>query len=137
MQSTEFEGHVRRRLEAWGRDYRLACDLDFLAYGPKNILQVLIEHRGEIPQGGGFRRTPFDSENEEIEILVSELAREEGFLAACIRAYYCGEGRRGVERYELARDLCAHRLSRAQYYRHVHAAQDWISANLMLRARAA
>lgn len=112
-----FKAYVRTRLDRWGREFALHRDCEYLGHASKNILQVLIEHRGEMPgRTVGFKPLSLDRDAHEIELVVSELGKADRIAACVLRAMYCGQGRRGVERLEIARELSRHRLSRTQYY---------------------
>ncbi len=95
--------YVRRRLERWGEEFSLARDCEYLGHQSKNVLQVLIDHKGEMPERAvGFKPLEVDAEALQIEHIVTEIARHNLRNACCLRAYYCGQGRRKVERYETA-----------------------------------
>lgn len=112
-----FDAYVSARLEAWGREYALHRDCEFLGYSSKNILQVLIEHKGEMPpRATGFKPLSIPPEIEQVERIVSQIARDAPMLAAVLRAYYCGSGRRAVERLETAQELTGHSLRRRAYF---------------------
>ena len=103
-----FGAYVRAELEHWGREFALHRDFDYLGHQSKNMLQVLIEHRGEMPPPNvGYKPLETDSRAQRIEDLVAEIARSNGAMACVLRAYFCGMGRRKVERYETARALLA------------------------------
>lgn len=98
-----FGAYVRMRLDEWGREFCLARDFDYLGHQSKNVLQVLIEHRGEMPPPNvGYKPLEVSPTAHQIELLVTEIARGQPDLACILRAYYCGSGRRKVERYETA-----------------------------------
>jgi hypothetical protein len=101
-----FGAYVRDRLDAWGREFALHRDCDYLGHQSKNMLQALIDHRGEMPpRPTGFKPLEFNPVTLQIEDLVAEIARRDVQRACCMRAYYCGTGRRGVERLEVAQTL--------------------------------
>lgn len=103
MQHDTFGEYVRRRLEEWGWEFSLAHDCDYLGHQSKNMLQVLIEHKGEMPgKTQGYKPMEVSATAHQIELLVTDIAREQPRLACVLRAYYCGNGRRKVERYETA-----------------------------------
>lgn len=103
-----FGEYVRERLERWGHEYALHRDCDYLGHQSKNMLQVLIEHRGELPgRAQGFRPLEVDLGCQQIEDIVADIARDQPRLACVLRAHYCGSGRRKVERYETALCLIA------------------------------
>lgn len=103
MQPDTFGEYVRRRLEHWGWEFSLSHDCEYLGHQSKNMLQVLIEHRGEMPgRAQGFKPMEVSAEAHQIEMLVTDIARDQPRLACVMRGYYCGSGRRKVERYETA-----------------------------------
>src|SRR5688500_675293 len=103
-----FGMYVRRRLDHWGSVFSLARDCEYLGHNSKNMLQILIEHKGEMPgRVQGFKPLEVDQEAMQIEMIVTDIAREQKRLACVLRAYYAGSGRRKVERYETALLLIA------------------------------
>lgn len=103
-----FGCYVRARLEGWGREFALHRDLEFLGYSSRNMLQVLIDHKGEMPPPNvGFKPLEVDNDALQVEQIVCDIARENTVLACVLRAYYCGRGRRKVERWETANMLIA------------------------------
>ncbi|MFC3816547.1 hypothetical protein [Lysobacter sp. GCM10012299] len=116
-----FGAYVRTRLEDWGREFALHRDCEYLGHQSKNMLQVLIEHRGEMPPRlTGFKPLEIPAGPQQIEDIVFEIARLNVARATVLRAYYCGKGRRGAERLELANEMLAslggERLSRGRYF---------------------
>lgn len=109
MSETDTFGlYVRARLDHWGREFALSRDCDYLGHQSKNMLQVLIEHRGEMPgKVTGFKPLEVDQEALQIEMIVADIAREQKRLACALRAAYCASGRRKVERFETALLLIA------------------------------
>lgn len=102
-QIDSFGEYVRDRLEGWGREFALHRDCDYLGHQSKNMLQVLIEHKGEMPgKAQGYKPLEVDLMAQQIEDIVADIARDEPRMACVLRAYYCGSGRRKVERYETA-----------------------------------
>lgn len=98
-----FGAYVRTRLDEWGREFCLARDCEYLGHQSKNVLQVLIEHRGEMPPPNvGYKPLEVSPTAHQIELIVTDIARDQPDLACVLRAYYCGSGRRKVERYETA-----------------------------------
>lgn len=115
-----FKAYVRTRLDRWGDEFALYRDCEYLGHASKNVLQVLIEHKGEMPgRSVGYKPMELDREAHEIELIVTELSRANQVAAAVMRAMYCGQGRRGVERLETACHLARKKLTRGQYY-HIH-----------------
>jgi len=104
--------YVRRRLDRWGEVFALAKDGEYLGHQSKNMLQVLIEHRGEMPERTqGFKPMEIDDQAMQIELMVSDVARTDLPMACVLRGFYCGSGRRKVERWGQANELLqAHRL---------------------------
>lgn len=106
MRLDTFGEYVTTRLEGWGDEFALHRDFEWLGYARKNMLQVLIDHRGEMPPPNvGFKPMEVDTAAHEIELLVTDIARDRLDIACCLRAYFCGRGRRKVERWETARLL--------------------------------
>lgn len=112
-----FNAYVRARLDAWGREFCLDRDCEYLGHKSKDMLQVLIEHKGEMPaRPTGFKPLEIPPLEMQIEDIVADIAREQLDIAQVLRAYYCGSGRRGVERLAQARSLLDRNLSRRQYF---------------------
>lgn len=98
--------YVRNRLEAWGRFFALHRDCEYLGHQSKNMLQVLIEHKGEMPPRPiGFKPLEIPRDEQQIEDIVTEIARANVARATVLRAYYCGKGRRGDERRETCNEM--------------------------------
>ena len=112
--------YVRRRLERWGEEFSLSRDCEYLGHQSKNVLQVLIDHKGEMPERAvGFKPLEVDAEALQIEQIVTEIARHNPGMAIVLRAYHCGQGRRKVERWETANLLLAnagHRMVSVDSY---------------------
>jgi len=103
MQVDTFGAYVRAELEHWGREYALHRDCDYLGHQSKNVLQVLIEHKGDMPgRAQGYKPLESDSRAEMIEDIVACISRDNVAMACSLRAYYCGQGRKKVERFETA-----------------------------------
>jgi hypothetical protein len=106
-----FGEYVRMRLDEWGREFALHRDCDYLGHQSKNMLQVLIEHKGEMPgKAQGYKPLEVDLMALQVERIVADIARDDRRMACVLRAYYCGSGRRKVERYETALNLIASAL---------------------------
>lgn len=98
-----FGAYVRARLEAWGREFALHRDCEYLGHKSKDMLQILIEHRGEMPPRViGFKPVEIPADEQQMEDIVADIARVNLPRAIVLRAYYCGSGRRGQERFETA-----------------------------------
>ena len=96
-----FGEYTRERLDEWGREFALARDCEYLGHQSKNMLQVLIEHKGEMPaKATGYKPLEVLRTAQEIEDIVADIAR-------VLRGMYCGQGRRKVERWETANLLIA------------------------------
>lgn len=122
-----FGEYARRRLEQWGHEFALHRDCEYLGHVSKNMLQVLIEHKGELPaRPTGFKPLEVDREAMQIETVVHEMALVGMAPHACVlRAYYCGRGRKHNERYETANLLLAnagHSMMTHRQYRAAHEA---------------
>lgn len=120
-----FGTYVRRRLDHWGDVFSLSRDCDYLGHQSKNVLQVLIDHKGEMPERlTGFKPLEVDDIAMQVEIIVSDIAKEQRALACVLRAYYCGSGRRKVERWETANLLITYtgagRAVSVRQYLHMH-----------------
>ncbi len=103
MQVDTFGAYVRAQLEHWGREFALHRDCDYLGHHSKNLLAVLIEHKGDMPgRAKGYKPLESDARAQMIEDLVTSIARDSVAMACCLRGYHCGIGRRKVERYETA-----------------------------------
>lgn len=106
MQVDLFGAYVESRLDGWGRAFALHRDCEYLGHQSQNVLQTLIDHAGEMPERPtGFRPLEVDPLAHEVELIVTDIAGHDIARACAMRAYYCGAGRRGVERLEIAREL--------------------------------
>lgn len=107
-QTDLFGAYVRAELEHWGREFALHRDCDYLGHHSKSVLAVLIEHRGDMPgKAQGYKPLAIDRAAQVMEDLVAAIAKSNGPMACVLRAYFCGQGRRKVERYETALLLLA------------------------------
>lgn len=119
MQPDTFGAYVRAELEYWGRVFALHRDAEPLGFQSKNQLQVLIEHRGEMPAPNiGYKPLHIDSRAQLIEDLVADIARSDLTLAVVLRAYYCGSGRRKEERWEQANAMLQKKGEKSVSVRH-------------------
>ncbi len=106
MQVDTFDTYVRRRLDHWGDEFSLERDCEYLGHQSRNLLQVLIEHRGEMPgRTIGYKPLEVNAEAQQIEDIVFEISWHAPVVGLVLRAYYCGSGRRKVERWETANML--------------------------------
>lgn len=119
MQVDTFGAYVRAELEHWGREFALHRDMDYLGHHSKNVLQVLIEHKGDMPgRAQGYKPLECDSRAQIIEEIVASISRDSVAMACSLRAYYCGRGRKKVERFESAILLMANCNCRPVSNRH-------------------
>lgn len=103
MQTDLFGAYVRAELEHWGREFALHRDCEYLGHQSKNVLAVLMEHEGEMPERTqGFKPLETDPRAQVIEDIVADIARTDISLVCVLRGYYCGSGRRKEERWEQA-----------------------------------
>lgn len=118
-----FGAYVRTRLDAWGHEFAYHRDRERLGHRSKDMLQVLIEHKGEMPpRPTGFKPLEGDPLAQQIEDLVREIFQtDDKTIAWALRAYYCGNGRRGVERYELFLALVGRKVPKTAYFGYVQA----------------
>jgi len=120
-----FGAYVRSRLEGWGDAFALHRDCEYLGHQSVNMLQVLIDHKGEMPaRAVGFKPLEVPLDALQIEQIVSEIGREQLGLACVLRAYYCGRGRRKVERWETANLLLAYTGGKPVTQRHYMTMHD-------------
>lgn len=107
MQVDTFGDHVRRELDHWGHEFALHRDCDYLGHHSKNVLAVLIEHHELPPRPTGYKPLETDMRAQRVENLVMHVARTHPEMAICLKAYFCGNGRRSVERWEICNELLA------------------------------
>lgn len=108
MQADLFGAYVRAELEHWGREFALHRDCEYLGHQSKNVLAVLMEHEGEMPERTqGFKPLETDPRAQVIEDIVACISRDNIAMACSLRAYYCGQGRKKMERFETAIRLMA------------------------------
>lgn len=123
-QVDSFGVYVRARLEGWGREFALHRDCEYLGHRSKDMLQVLIEHRGELPpKVVGFKPLETDPLAQQIEDIVRDIARHNVERACVLRGYYCGAGRKAVERLEVTQNMIrrvlvlpTYRLPRTRFF---------------------
>jgi hypothetical protein len=88
------------------------------------MLQVLIEHKGELPPKAiGFKPLETDPMAQQIEDIVRDIARHNVERACILRGFYCGMGRKGIERLEVTRSMIrrvitvpGYQLSRPKFF---------------------
>jgi hypothetical protein len=137
-----FGAYVRAELEHWGREFALHRDCEYLGHQSKNMLQVLIEHRGEMPPPNvGYKPLETDARAQAIEDIVLSIARLSPGHACALRAYYCGRGRRKIERWntcnELLRKTGLPSVSVRQYMALAEAGLTWVRGHVEGLASAA
>jgi hypothetical protein len=115
-EAREFEEYVKAFLEVWGAEYTLGRDLEMLGHQSKNMLYDLEKFGGTIPRVTGTKPEAYQQDAWVVEQAVAELAKEAPQIAWSLRAMWCGRGRRGVERYELAKALCGCSFSKSEFY---------------------
>lgn len=97
---------VKSRLDLWGRTFALYKDRELLGHQSVNMLQILIDHKGEMPaKATGYKPMEINLDALQVELLVTDIAREDVAMACCLRAYYCGHGRKNAERHQQACEL--------------------------------
>lgn len=108
MQVDTFGAYVRAELEYWGVQFALHRDCDYLGHQSRNVLQALIDYRGDLPgRVQGFRPMAVDARAQRVEDLLTVIARDSMAMACVLRARFCGRGRVKNERYETAQLLLA------------------------------
>lgn len=111
-----FGEYVRRRLESWGLEYALHRDCEYLGHRSKDMLQVLIEHKGEMPpRVTGFKPMETPLLEQQIEDIVADIARVNVERACVLRGYYCGMGRKAFERREVTEAMLRRVMSNPGY----------------------
>jgi hypothetical protein len=132
---------VASMLDDWGREFAIHRDCEYLGHQSKNMLQVLIEHRGEMPaRPTGFKPVEINPDALLVERAVTDIARVDILMAHCLRAYHCGFGRRRNERFHQANELLARhrkRVTRSQYMDLVRRGFDEVRDRLLDMVRAA
>lgn len=133
-----FGVYTEKRLNAWGREFALHRDCEYLGHQSKNMLQVLIEHKGEMPaRPTGFKPLEVDQDAFEVEVMVHELGILRPRAAHVLRAWYAGRGRVHVERLETACELIGQKISRSQYRTLREVGFAHVEGQLMALSRAA
>jgi hypothetical protein len=137
-----FVPYVRGRMEHWGVEFALHRDCEYLGHHSKNLLQVLIDHCGEMPgRVIGFKPLETDMQAQQIEDIVYEIGRHAPAISFVLRAYYCGKGRRKFERWETANMLLAYSgnemVSQSSYIDMARRGTERVHGMLLGLARAA
>jgi len=132
-----FGAYVRTRLDAWGIEFAYHRDRERLGHRSKDMLQVLIEHKGEMPpRATGFKPLEVDPLAQQVEDLVREIFQtDDKTIAWALRAYYCGSGRKGFERYEFFRALVGRDVSKRSYFLYVQAGFALVREKLLQHAQ--
>jgi hypothetical protein len=111
------DDYVRYRLLGWGREFRLGREIETLGIHRSNLLQVLIEHKGEMPSRvTGYKPLTIPSDAMEIEDVVHDIHAVDPELAIVLRVYYCGSGNHSTDRLLTAARLLRRRITRRRYY---------------------
>lgn len=88
--------------------FALHRDCNYLGHQSRNILQALIDFKGELPgRPQGFKPMTVDARAQRVEDLVTVIARDSKAMSCVLRARFCGKGRVKIERYETAQLLLA------------------------------
>jgi hypothetical protein len=143
MSGRAFSGddYVRFRLLGWGREFRLGREIESLSFHHTSLLQVLIEHRGDMPSRvTGYKPLAIPPDAMEIEDVVHDIHAADPELAIVLRVYYCGSGKHSTDRLATATRLLRRRITRRRYYE-AHAAgfhrvAGFLSGMRAVRARA-
>lgn len=132
-----FGAYVRTRLDAWGYEFAYHRDREFLGHKSKDMLQVLVEHKGEMPpRPTGFKPLEVCPLAQQVEDIVRVIHQsQDRDTARALRAYYCGSGRRGVERFEFFLALRGEKVSKASYFARVAMGQALVRAQLLAIAQ--
>jgi len=132
---------VSEMLDEWGHEFAIHRDCEYLGHQSKNMLQVLIEHKGEMPsRPTGFKPLEVNQDAMMVERAVTDISRHDLRMAYCLRAYHCGHGRRRNERFHQANEMLARhhkRVTRAQYMDLVQRGFHEVQARLLDMVRAA
>lgn len=105
MQTDLMSDYIRRRMEHWGEEFALHKDCEYLGHASKNLLAVLMEHHEMPGRATGYKPLEINQEAQQIEDAVFEISRHAPAIGWVLRAYYCGQGRRKVERWHTANTL--------------------------------
>lgn len=133
----QFRNRVEALMRIWGDEFALHRDAEILGHKSKDMLQILVEHKGEMPsRPTGWRPEEVDLTALEVERAVCALVRAGGISeACCLRAYYCGRGRVRVERLATARMLLRRTISRRAFYSMVDTGFNFVARHLLESAR--
>lgn len=141
MQRDSITAYTQRRLSHWGDEYALHRDMEWLGYASKNILAVLMEHKGMPGRAQGFKPIETDLLAHEVELVVTDLSKVNRSASNVLRAYYCGRGRRTIERFETANLLITamgdRLISLRQYQLLRLAGESFVQSELFGNERAA
>ncbi len=120
-----------------GREFRLGREMETLGFHRTSLLQVLIEHRGDMPSRvTGYKPLTIPPDAMEIEDVVHDIHAADPELAIVLRAYYCGTGKHSTDRLATATRLLRRSLTRRRYYE-AHAAGFHRVAGFLSGLRAA
>lgn len=141
-QVDQFGMYVAGRLAHWGREFALHRDCEYLGHQSKNMVQVLIEHKGEMPaRPTGFKPLEVDMLAQQVEDIIADMGRVDRTLATVMRAYYCGKGRKFHERLDTCNEMLAGMglpTTHRNAYNVMHQRGfDWVRGVMIGMARAA
>lgn len=128
-----YEDYINRLLDAWGECFAYHRDRQVIRQ--KHMLSSLIDHKGFVPRSTGIRPMHLPPELVGVEDAVRRLHAESSVVAACLRAYYCSSGRRGVERYEKAKQLAGLSFSRRSFYSYLYLGRDYVAKDMLGRVK--
>lgn len=141
MQTDIMGEYVRRRLEHWGDEFALHKDIEYLGFGSKNLLAVLMEHHEMPGRATGYKPLEINPEAQQVEDAVCEISRHAPAIGWVLRAYYCGQGRKKNERWETANLLLAtaglYPVSKPSYLDMVRRGTERVHGILLAIGRAA
>lgn len=138
----QFGLYVAGRLEAWGREFALHRDCEYLGHRSKDMIHVLIEHQGEMPaRPTGFKPLEVDPLAMQVEDIIADMARVDRTLATVMRAYYCGRGRKFHERLDTCNEMLR-AMGLPETHRRAYSVMhqrgfDWVRGVMIGMARAA
>lgn len=129
LSKTELES----RLVSWAADYG-GGRYENLGYRSRNLLQVLIEHGGFVPDSGGFKRPPVRTLSDEVEEAVKEMEAGGMFKPGrVVRCEYFAPDAAMDSRLGMLRQIGL-TMSRAGYFQHLAIAKAFLTAALDRRA---
>lgn len=125
MRLNTFESHVEDRLDVWGEAFAFHRNIASLG-GPQSAIQAMMAHTGAT----GSRPLSVDPAVMQIEDLVRKVHEDSRIVACVLRAYHCGSGTKGWDRYEKAKELAKIDFSRRSYYTYYSLGFDMVTSML-------